>query len=126
MTTATPESTSRALKDLRAALTRRRAELLESIPAQPNGVPLEACGVALGRRNARILDDLLTSLFDLLRSGQVVVEAVRPVPAATWDKVSVAGVGSYGRGAVALKSDLDVRLAGKRAEDASAVADALL
>src|SRR5262249_11230121 len=45
---------------------------------------------------------------------------------AAWGTIALAGVGSYGRGAVALKSDLDVRLAGRNVAKAGALADALL
>ena len=82
--------------------------------------------MALGRRNAAILDELLTSLFEGLRSGAIVVGSSRPVPPGAWDDVALAGVGSYGRGAVALKSDLDVRLLARNVDKAAAVADALL
>ena len=120
-----------SLQDLRAAFTRRRAELLESIPvagSDPDApfAPLEACGLALGRRNARILDDLLTTLFRALRSGQLDVADASPIRPDAWDAVALAGVGSYGRGAVALKSDLDIRLLTKSVDKAAAIADALL
>jgi [protein-PII] uridylyltransferase len=114
----------RSLQDLRAAVTRRRAELLESVPGK-GGLP-EGAGAALGRRNARILDDLLVSLFEGLERGEIASDLARAVPAADWGAVELAGVGSYGRGAVALKSDLDVRLVARNAGKAAAVADALL
>src|SRR5262249_21221956 len=65
-------------------------------------------------------------LFDGLRTGQIVADPLRAVPPGAWDEVGLAGVGSYGRGAVALKSDLDVRILAKNTETAAAVADALL
>lgn len=126
MTLSTQPPTSGRLQELRALLTRRRQELLESIPTEARPLAPEVFGSALGRRNAQILDDLLSGLFQGLRAGDIFVTAIKPVPAATWDKVSLAGVGSYGRGAVALKSDLDVRLLARRADEAAAVADALL
>ena len=120
-----------SLQDLRAAFTRRRAELLESLPvasSEPDApfAPLEACGLALGRRNARILDELLTTLFRALRAGQLDVADATPIRPGAWDAVALAGVGSYGRGAVALKSDLDIRLLTKSVDRAAALADALL
>src|SRR5689334_12888396 len=105
----TPDKTSppRALSDLRAALLRRRAQLLEIALATDAEAGREAPGIAFGRRNARILDDLLTSLYQGLRTGEIVTAARSAVPPHAWDEVELAGVGSYGRGAVALKSDLD-------------------
>jgi len=49
----------RSIHDLRATVTRRRAELLGSVPVhdgggEPGAVPLEGAGMALGRRNARV------------------------------------------------------------------------
>jgi [protein-PII] uridylyltransferase len=114
------------LHDLRAAFTQRRAALLESLPVAAVEVSKEGCGLALGRKNARILDDLLSALFQKLRAGQLVVEGSRAIPAAAWDAVELAGVGSYGRGAVALKSDLDVRLLTKNVAKSAELADALL
>lgn len=119
------------LHALRATFTQRRAALLERVPvvgadADAAAASLEGCGLALGRRNARILDDLLVELFQSLRSGQLVVEGSQAIPAAAWDAVELAGVGSYGRGAVALKSDLDIRVLTKDVAKAAALADALL
>jgi [protein-PII] uridylyltransferase len=120
-------SLPRSIQDIRAELDRRRAELAGAVPAEGRDVPPEEAGMALGRRNARILDDLLRSLFHGLASGSIPLDPARPVPAGAWSKVAVAGVGSYGRGAVALKSDLDVRLLVPRHEaGAEAVAEALL
>lgn len=120
-----------SLLDLRARFTRQRAELLASLPAaSPDsaapGAPLDASGLALGRRNARILDDLLKTLFHALREGQLDVADAPPIPVGAWDAVALAGVGSYGRGAVALKSDLDIRLLTKSVTKSAPLADALL
>src|SRR5262249_5294682 len=119
-----------------ATLTRRRAELLAALPsargaAETANGAAEApdpgdLGLSLGRRNAQILDALLTDLFQGLRTGAIAVDAVRAVPPGAWDTVALAGVGSYGRGAVALKSDLDVRILARNVDKAAAVADALL
>jgi len=69
-------------------------------------------GVALGRAHAKILDGLMSSLF---AAGSAAVK--RP------KRVTLAAVGSYGRGAVAFRSDADVRLIvepGVRSHDAAA------
>ncbi|WP_437615337.1 [protein-PII] uridylyltransferase [Sorangium sp. So ce834] len=115
-----PTSRPSGLAELRAAYARERAGLDRAVPsgATPVADP-SALGVALGRRHARLLDDLLTRLFHLLR------ESGSPSRAA-WDAVAIAGVGGYGRGAVALRSDLDVRILARDAQRASAIADALL
>lgn len=78
-----------------------------------------ADGVRLGRKRADILDGLLRELFlDATRSGS------------PDGGIALAAVGSFGRGAVALRSDIDVRLVvrpgAKNHEAASRVADALL
>jgi [protein-PII] uridylyltransferase len=108
------------LAELRAAYARERAELERALPP-PGAVAADATafGVTLGRRHARLLDDLLMRLFYLLR------ESGTPGRAA-WDAVALAGVGGYGRGAVALRSDLDLRILAHDAQRASAIADALL
>src|SRR5262245_1838974 len=104
MVTTTPTSPPRSLSDLRATLARRRAELLEIALSSNPEVGKEAPGIAFGRRDARILDDLLISLFQGLRTGEIAHPELRAVPTDAWDEVELAGVGSYGRGAVALKS----------------------
>lgn len=76
-------------------------------------------GIALGRARADALDALLGGLFD-----QAILRTAVDTP------VALAAVGTLGRGAVALRSDVDVRLlvpSGQRHKDAaSRVADALL
>jgi [protein-PII] uridylyltransferase len=76
-------------------------------------------GLALGRARASALDALLAELF----AGAVAKTGVT-------EPVALGAVGTLGRGAVALRSDVDVRLvvgAGWRAhEAASRVADGLL
>ena len=117
----------RSLPEIRAELVRRRAELVDSVPAAGRTVPPSGAGMALGRRHARVLDDMLRALFEGSRTGQIPPDPSRPVPAGAWDEVAIAGVGSYGRGVVALKSDLDVRILVARDESrAEAVAEALL
>jgi [protein-PII] uridylyltransferase len=76
-------------------------------------------GVALGRRRTAMLDELVVRMF---------VAAVAKT--GVTEPIALAAVGSYGRGAVALRSDIDVRLVTKdghrRREAAAQVADALL
>jgi [protein-PII] uridylyltransferase len=76
-------------------------------------------GLALGRRRARMLDVLLAQLFSSALTKTGVTEPI-----------ALAAVGSFGRGAVALRSDVDVRLivrSGHKSHAAAAlVADALL
>jgi [protein-PII] uridylyltransferase len=73
-------------------------------------------GEVLGQRHARVADGLLRSLF-----------AVASSTTGSKGRVALAAVGSYGRGGVALKSDLDVRfLAASKKEDAVPIAEAML
>ncbi|OJY31129.1 MAG: [protein-PII] uridylyltransferase [Myxococcales bacterium 68-20] len=76
-------------------------------------------GTSLGRRRAAVLDGLLAHLF---------TEAVTST--GVTEPICLAAVGSFGRGAVALRSDVDVRLvvepSQKSHEAAARVADALL
>jgi [protein-PII] uridylyltransferase len=101
------------LPELKAYLDRHRAELVRMLD-----VPGE-CGIALGRRHAKIMDGLLTALY--------------PAAFATmrhqrrWSPVLLAAVGGYGRGVVGIKSDLDVRLLTTQApERIRPIAEALL
>lgn len=75
-------------------------------------------GLKLGRSRAAALDALLRDVL------------ARAVAAAEGEAIALAAVGSFGRGAVALRSDIDVRVivgSGSRARDAGArFADALL
>ncbi len=99
---------------MRDYLTRHRADLEARL-----GVPT-GDGLALGRRHAKILDGLMSSLH----AASVASIGGRGVTA------SLAAVGSYGRGAVALRSDADVRLivapGAKNRDEAAAFVDALL
>lgn len=76
-------------------------------------------GLRLGRARSAALDALLMDLWE---------RAVARVP--TPESVTLAAVGSYGRGAVALRSDVDVRIivrpGARNREAAAALADALL
>lgn len=74
-------------------------------------------GLRLGQARAAVLAELLKELFAEATSG-------------VQESIGLAAVGSFGRGAVALRSDLDVRLVvkpGQKNRDAAAkVADSLL
>jgi [protein-PII] uridylyltransferase len=78
---------------LREAIERHRAALVEKIGAGEDGL-------ALGRSNARFLDACLRARFE------VAARASRRPPAG----MALAAVGSFGRGAVALRSDADLVL----------------
>lgn len=75
-------------------------------------------GLVLGRRRAALLEELLQRVFARACASTGVA-----VP------ITLAAVGSFGRGAVALRSDLDVRLlvgSEKHLAEAARIADALL
>lgn len=76
-------------------------------------------GVCLGRARSAVLADLLAKLYSAAVEATGVTEPL-----------ALAAVGSFGRGAVALRSDVDVRLVvgpgSKNGDAASRVADALL
>ncbi len=110
---------------LKAEFDASRAELQArfggSVAGAASGLsPLDpiAVGGELGKRNAAAYDVLLSRLFAAMYA--------RASDRAAWNGVLFAAVGSYGRGAVALRSDIDVRLVAARPERAAAVADALL
>jgi [protein-PII] uridylyltransferase len=114
----TSESARPVFLELRAELTRKRAELGAVFSAVPAPAPSrDALGVQLGRANAGLLDQLLTPLWAELSTTRSDLD---------WAGVALGAVGSYGRGAVAWKSDLDVRLLGSDPAMAGLVADALL
>lgn len=77
-------------------------------------------GERAGARHAQTFDGLLCSLFQAVRATLTAQGSWRPV--------TLAAVGSYGRGAVSFASDLDVRLlvAGREAATAHPIAEALL
>lgn len=78
----------------------------------------EEAGALASERWARVFDGLLSALFCAVRS-QVGDEK-------TWQDLSLAAVGSYGRGGFGFKSDLDVRLLCKSPKKASPIAEAFL
>ena len=103
--------------ELKARLVEGRAELARALPAAP-GDPLERAGFLLGRRHARLLDEIVGSLFKALQLAVAFPPGASPV--------AVAGVGGYGRGAVALGSDLDLPLLARDVASATPIADSLL
>jgi [protein-PII] uridylyltransferase len=107
-----PPSTSHRA-ELRESVERHRASLIERLAAGEDGV-------ALGRANARFLEACFQAHFG------AAAQAVG-LPATG---VAVAAVGSFGRGAVALRSDADIVVVVSpraiRAREAGAFAEALL
>lgn len=101
-------------EELKSYITRHRGEVDTMI--RTGG---REGGLVASEHYAKVFDGLLCSLFyavhaTLLREGR-------------WQPVTLAAVGSYGRGAVAFASDLDVRLLCPTHIDAGApIADALL
>lgn len=76
-------------------------------------------GLPAGMRFAKTYDGLLSSMFGTLRAAMM--------SRGDWREASLAAVGSYGRGALALHSDLDVRIICERDPNAVvAIAESLL
>jgi [protein-PII] uridylyltransferase len=103
----------------RAAPTGLRAELERHRAALDRMLAEGQDGIALGLANARFLDQLFGRLFTAARKQ--VGESAQPL--------ALAAVGSFGRGAVAARSDADVVLVvgpAVQPADASAFAEALL
>ncbi len=100
--------------ELKRYLKRHNVDIRDRIAA--GGVE---CGRRAGERLAKIYDGLLMSMFDAVRAAMS--------REGQWQPATVAAVGTWGRGAVALHSDLDVRLLCASDEDACAAAmEALL
>jgi [protein-PII] uridylyltransferase len=100
-----------------ALATRARAT---RVPKEETKAEVDAAdGIALGRRRAAILNALLARVF---------ARALHTTEVNT--PMALAAVGSFGRGAVALRSDVDVRLitrpGQKNHDNAARVADAFL
>ncbi len=101
-----------------SALKSRLLELRKAFEQELEAAPLEAAsreggargGLELGRRLVQAYDDLLAPVF----------AAAKGAP------VALAAVGGYGRRALALRSDLDIRILARNAGDAERVADAIL
>jgi [protein-PII] uridylyltransferase len=113
------------IAEIKAEFIRQRAALDECIPSADRPVAAADFGLALGRRHAQILDRLLVSLYELVAAEDARAEKGSSA-AQAWTSLALGGVGSYGRGAVALKSDLDVRLVVRDARSVKGIADALL
>ena len=78
----------------------------------------ERAGFEASQMWARAFDGLLSSLFCAIRS-KVGNEK-------TWNNLSLAAVGSYGRGNFSYRSDLDVRILCEKPKKAAEVAEAIL
>ncbi len=105
--------------DLKAHVAELRADLERRVTddsSTPTGSAIRGDGVALGALHTSRIDELLLAMF-----------ARTEPPAGT--RLSLAAVGSYGRGALALRSDVDLRVitSTRRAfEGAEALARSLL
>jgi [protein-PII] uridylyltransferase len=102
---------------LRDLLQEGRDPLVRSLDALAGDAPPRSeVGFELGRAHVGVLDRLLHRAFD---------EALKAAGTDA-EGIALAGVGGYGRGAVALGSDLDFRLLGRDLARAGALAEALL
>ncbi len=124
MSTTSPSPSSSASAERIAHAVRTHWEDLDGRLASfatrhPAKAGLAEDGVRLGRARAELLDRLLVEMHAEALAKTKITEPI-----------ALAAVGTYGRGAVALRSDLDVRLlvrTSKKAHDAAArFADALL
>lgn len=120
-----------AFESLRRDYAEGRAELERLLVAPEHVLTLDDVGLSLGRRHARLGDRLLQSLFEhCAQQAQArrlrLLDGTMPANLRdAFDAVALGGVGGYGRGALALGSDLDVRLVARDAEAASVAAEAL-
>jgi [protein-PII] uridylyltransferase len=99
--------------ELRSYLSRHRLEVESMVRTAGR-----EAGVPASRRYAKVFDGLLGSLFH--------ATAATMSKRGNWRPVSLAAIGSFGRGALALHSDLDVRLLCKDMDGSRAVAESLL
>ena len=108
----------RATRPLREDVATRRAELRARVEAPGLAAAPAAVGRELGIAVARGWDAIVRPLLE---------EAIAARPAIAEGRgIEVAAVGGYGCGALALASDLDVRILVRDERDASEVADAIL
>ncbi len=108
--------TSRLVPDIERYLRRHRAGVEATVASAGEDAGLPSA-VAL----SKVYDGLLSVLFHAARA------ALEREGGGAWHPVSLAAVGSYGRGALAVHSDLDVRLLCARdAQAAHRVAETLL
>ena len=105
---------SRLVEELKRYLDVHRVSVEEMIRAGS-----DTCGLQASRRLAKVYDGMVSFLLST-------VEAVA-TRRRRWAPSSIAAVGSYGRGALSYRSDLDIRLlcSGSR-EEAGAIAEAVL
>ncbi len=104
---AAPEIKARLL-ELRRSL---EAELpTAAAPDSQSGLAMKPWALSLGRRLVAAYDQMLAPVYGVIGDAPV----------------SLAAVGGYGRGIVALRSDLDVRILASHARDAERVVDAVL
>ncbi|AKT40680.1 [protein-PII] uridylyltransferase [Chondromyces crocatus] len=121
---------SSAVAELRAAYAEGRAALDEqvtrvvAVPGEASAEAIAQVGIALGRERARLVDDLLVRLFSATREPRE--GGWGASERSIWDEVALAAVGSYGRGAVALRSDLDLRIIARDVQEAATVVESLL
>ncbi len=111
--------TARSLRSpLRDDVAERRAGFLARVPGLEVELPPVAAGRELGCAVARAWDEVVRPLL---------AEAIARRPeVAAGRGIEVAAVGGFGCGALALASDLDVRILVRDERDASEVADAIL
>jgi [protein-PII] uridylyltransferase len=96
--------------ELKAQLAAVRAKHLAELPTVERPHEPSGFGLSLGQRLARELDLVLAPLFAVVDGSPV----------------AMAAVGGYGRGALAMFSDLDVRILARTASEAESVVDRVL
>jgi [protein-PII] uridylyltransferase len=96
--------------ELGAQVRELRARIASELPTPASIRPPGGWGLQLGRQLASGYEALLAPVFARVGAANV----------------ALAAVGGFGRGAVALSSDLDVRILAKSASDAEAVVDDVL
>ncbi len=101
---------------LREKLKRGRAPLLARVHDPRGPAAVRPLGRELGREHALVLDEVLRQAFD---------EALA-ISNSNGEGIVLAGVGGYGRRAVALGADLDLRLLTRELGSAERIAEALL